>query len=265
MISKRHLIGMVLTLLLVYTSLLQGQNIDYNFRYWSIGTAHNLPEGRWEAGVFHPLRYGWSERVEFSTHPILFFVMPNFSVKWSQGSTAGFTMATRHSLTYPTPLLRIVSREGTGGLISPEFEIPHMVEFYNELLFSRIITGTHFFTGKVGFSIAAKSGDLDERALIDYPLAYHRLLVYMHGYGLRFGIDFQGPIAGDFYYVIDGDYQYIPAVDFNKAFESKGMIHWRFSDYSELCVGYKLIYGEYPYGNEWNLFLPAIDFQFAWD
>lgn len=265
MIREKHLAIILVILLLAIASGLHAQESDYNFRNWSIGTAHNLPEGRWEVGVFHPLRYGWSDRIELATHPILFFVMPNISVKWSQGGTAGFTFATRHSLTYPTPLLRIVSREGTGGLISPEFEIPHMVEFYNELLVSRVITGLHMITGKVGFSLAAKSDELDPRALIDYPLAYHRMAVYLHGYGMRFGIDFQGPISGDFYYVIDGDYQVIPGVDYNKAFESKGMIHWRFSDYSELCIGYKLIYGEYPYGNEWNLFLPAIDYQFAFD
>ena len=261
---QRIILSCVIILLIVSHSLSAQEN-EYNFRYWSIGTAYTLPEGRWEVGVFHPLRYGWTDRVEVATHPLLFFVMPNISVKWSQGNAGGFSLALRHSLTYPTPILRISSSEGTGGLISPEFEIPHMVEFYNEMLFSRIISGNHFLTGKIGFSLAAKSDDLDPRALIDYPLAYHRLAVFLHGYGLRFGLDFQGPIAGSFYYVIDGDYQLIPGVEFNEAFESKGMIHWRFSDYSELCVGYKLIYGEYPYGNEWNLFLPAIDYQFAWD
>ncbi len=244
---------------------LSAQANGYNFRNWSIGTAYTLPEGRWEVGVFHPLRYGFSDRVEFAAHPILFFVMPNFSLKWSQNSAGGFDLALRHSLTYPTPLLRIVSREGTGGLISPEFDIPHMIEFYNEFLFSRILEGSHFFTGKIGFSIAAKSDDLDPGALIDYPLAYHRLAVYLHGYGMRFGLDFQGPVAGDFYYVLDMDYHYIPGVKFNKAFESKGMIHWRFSEYSELCAGYKLVYGEYPYGDEWNIFLPMIDYLFAFD
>lgn len=241
------------------------QSDTVNNNIWSIGTAYNLPQGRLEVGIFHPLRYGLSERVELATHPILFFVMPNISLKWSHIQKSDFAVATRHSLTYPTPLLRLSSMEGTGGIISPEFYIPHVVEFYNELLFSKSISDNHLITGKAGFSLAAKSDELDEGALIDYPMAYHRLAVYYHGYGLRCGVDMQGPMAGKFNYLVDGDIFYIPGVDYNFSFENKGMIHWRFSDYSELCFGYKLIYGEYPYGNEWNLFLPMIDFQLAWD
>ncbi len=248
-----------------FVSTISAQSENTDHKIWSIGTAYNLPEGRWEVGLFHPLRYGLSERVELAAYPILFFVMPNISLKWSQKNILGFKSATRHSLTYPTPLLRLSSMEGAGGIISPEFYIPHMVEFYNELLFSKIFFNYHLFTGKVGFSLAAKSDELDERALIDYPMAYSRLAVYYHGYGLRFGVDMQGPIIGKFNYLVDGDIFYIPGVNYNFSFENKGMIHWRFSDYSELCFGYKLIYGEYPYGNEWNLFLPMIDFQLAWD
>ncbi|NOX67074.1 MAG: hypothetical protein GXO85_15080 [Chlorobi bacterium] len=254
-----------LLLVLMHSSIIypQSDKVDYNI--WSIGTAYNLPEDRWEVGVFHPLRYGFTDRVELAAHPILFFVMPNISLKWSHYQTSEFAIATRHSLIYPTPLLRLFSMEGAGGIISPEFYIPHMVEFYNELLFSKSILGYHLVTGKIGVSLAAKSDELDERALIDYPMAYHRLAVYYHGYGLRFGMDMQGPIIGKFNYVVDGDVFYIPNVDYNFSFENKGMVHWRFSDYSELSFGYKLIYGEYPYGNEWNLFLPMIDFQLAWD
>ena len=254
-----------LAALVIYPQLVYSQADTVNHNIWSIGTAYNLPQGRWEVGVFHPLRYGLSDRVELAAHPILFFVMPNISLKWSHDQIANMAIATRHSLSYPTPLLRLSQKEGTGGIISPEFYIPHMIEFYNELLFSKSISDYHLLTGKVWFSLAAKSDDLDERALIDYPMAYHRLAIFYHGYGLRFGVDMQGPIAGKFNYVIDGDIFYIPSVDYNFSFENKGMIHWRFTDYSELCIGYKLIYGEYPYGNEWNLFLPMIDFQLAWD
>ncbi len=163
------------------SSFVYPQSAKVNNNIWSIGTAYNLPQGRWEVGVFHPLRYGLSEKVELAAHPILFFIMPNISLKWSHNKTDDFAIATRHSLTYPTPLLRLSSMEGAGGIISPEFYIPHMVEFYNELLFSKSISNYHLVTGKVGFSLAAKSDDLDERALIDYPMAYHRLAVYYHG------------------------------------------------------------------------------------
>ncbi|MEN8194178.1 MAG: hypothetical protein ABFS12_15245 [Bacteroidota bacterium] len=261
---RRYKIILFMCVIFSY-SFIVAQTEEADQRIWSIGTAYTLPEGRWEVGVFHPLRYGLSEKVELAAHPILFFVMPNISLKWSHNDLLGFKTATRHSLTYPTFLLRLSSMEGAGGIISSEFDIPHMVEVYNELLFSKSVFENHLITGKVGFSLAIKSDEYDERALIDYPLAYQRLAVFYHGYGFRFGVDMQGKVIGKFNYLIDGDISYIPGVDYNYSFENKGMIHWKFSDYTELCFGYKLVYGQYPYGNEWNLFLPMIDFQLAWD
>ena len=236
---------------------------DNSLLNWSSGTAYSLPAGRIEVGMFQPLRYGLSESLEMSIHPLVGILMPNFSLKWSHNRFGGFTFATRHSLTYPTFLLRTISKEGIGGMISPEFEIPHMLSLYNEVLLSKQIAGGHFFTGKAGINLAIKSGTLDERTTIDLPLVFPRLAVFYHGYNFRVGGDLQGKLIQSWNYLVDADVFLTPNAQENFAFEHKGLFLWNKSHRFQLCIGYKLTYGEYPFGTQWHLLIPLFDFQWA--
>jgi hypothetical protein len=260
-IARHRLIIILLSGLILGSAILAQEE---NTRLWSAGSAYLLPQKRVEIGLFQPLRYGYSKNIEWSSHPLYFFIIPNFSLKWSHGFYRNFALTTRHSLFYPTVLLRALSREGTGGIISPEFNIPHMLAFNNEILCSRAFTNGYLITGKAGVSLATKFGGLDERTTIDLPLVYNRLLVFYHGYQLRFGAEMQGRIYNGWHYMVDGDYYWIPGTDHNKAFEHKGMILWRKSNQTELSLGYKLSYGYYPFGNQWHLLLPLLDIQKAW-
>ncbi len=255
----------VFVILFASFGMLLANDAEFNRRHWSLGTAHLLPEKRVEIGAFQPLRYGYSESLEFSTHPLLFFVMPNFSVKWAHTHYGGFTIASRHGVSYPTPLMRLISRKGSGGIISPEFDIPHILSFQNEILATRALFGDHLFTAKLGFNFAAKSGPLDPRTTIDLPIVYIRSSVYYNDYGFRFGADLKGPAVGRWQYLVDADLFYYPkgATGTNMAFEHKGMLLWNKSAGFQVSFGYLLSYGEYPYGTQWHL-LPLFDLQWAW-
>jgi len=231
---------------------------------WSQGTAYILPEGRMEVGLFQSLRYGWSENLEFATHPLVNNFMPNLSVKWSHKPFAGFFISTRHSYHYPTVLLRIISREGIGGMISPEFNIPHMISLYNEILFSKQIAKNFLFTGKAGFALAIKSGELESRSTIDLPLIFPRLAIFYNGYGFRFGGDVKGKLLKRWFFLVDADLFYVPDENENFAFEHKGLILWTKNKRFQLTVGYKLVYAQYPFGTQWHLLLPIFDFQWSW-
>ena len=232
---------------------------------WSANTAYVLPAKRVELGLFQPLRYGFSDNVEFSMHPLAFFVAPNFDVKWAHHKVAGFAIASRHGLTCPTPLLRLISKKGIGGIISPEFDIPFIFSMQNEILASKPVFGKHLFTGKLGLNFALRSGDLDSRTTIDLPIVFARTSVYYHNVGIRVGSDLQGPVTGKLNYLIDGDLFYYPGADadVNMAFEHKGMLLWNKSDGFQMSLGYILSYGEYPFGTQWHL-LPLFDVQWGW-
>ena len=55
-----------------------------NEKTWSSHSAEILEQGRWEIGLFQPLRYGYSNYAEFSIHPGWFFLIPNLEIKEAQ-------------------------------------------------------------------------------------------------------------------------------------------------------------------------------------
>ena len=233
-------------------------------KIWSSGSAYTMPEKRIQTGLFQPLRYGLSERLEISGHPIFFFIMPNLEIKYKHGKKGPILLTSVHSFYYPAYLLRTLAREGTGGIISPEFDIPHMFAVYNELRGTFEINEFHFYTVKAGISAAARFGRLDKRTSIDLPLVYYRLDVFYNNYQLRIGTEFQGKIAGRWQYLADGKIFIIPGKKNAAAFEHTGLVLWNKSDTFQISAGYKLVHAEYPFGTQWHLLLPLIDVQKAW-
>jgi len=254
----------VLIFLLLCATVFAGESKENSWQNWSSGNAYLMPAGRMSVGLFQSLRYGWSQSVEFSAYPLAFILMPNLNVKWAHDSFWGLVFTTRHNIYYPTPLLRVISKEGIGGIISPEFDIPHIVSLYNEVLLSKEIAKNHLFTGKAGVSLALKFDDLDERTTIDLPLIFSRMGVYYNGYGIRLGGDLQGKIKWRWSYLMDADLFFFPGADEDMAFEHKWLLLWTKSPQFQLCVGYKLVYGEYPFGTQWHLLIPIFDLQWAW-
>ena len=93
-------------------------------------TAFLLENRQKEIGICHPLRLGRTDKTEFSIHPILGFIIPNFKMKSKLSSSENLENAYFLKLTYPTPLLKLVQKKGIGGLIAedPNFKpIPHLL------------------------------------------------------------------------------------------------------------------------------------------
>jgi hypothetical protein len=247
---------------------------------WWTGTAYTLPAGRWEKGLFQPLRYGQTERLEWATHPVLNLVVPNLRVKVAHREFKGWSLATRHGFHYPTPLLRLVRRPGIGGLISPERDIPdipHILAARSELLATRVLSPALRLTGKGGVSIALKSGVLDKRTTIDIPIVYPRMAAYIHGYQLNLGLDILMDLPGRWSIRGDTELLLIPGAEESFAFELGSWLFWSRSERFRVVIGYLLTYGEYPYGRHWQLMpyplafgpglrilpFPMIDLQWA--
>jgi hypothetical protein len=231
---------------------------------WSSGTACILPVNRWETGVFLPLRWGCSPSLELSIHPLAVFVIPNVSAKWSHGTHNGWMIASRHSMYYPTPLLRMLAKKGTGGIISPQFEIPHMVSISNEVLVSHPIK-KFLATGKLGLAFALKSAALDENSTIDVPVVFPRLNVFYNDIGLRTGINVEGKIYKRWRISVDTDLFYYPGGDEKMAFEQKSLLFWQKSGNFQLCLGYMLSWAQYPFGNQCHLLGPLLDLEWGWN
>ena len=249
-------------LILIFFGLIQAQG------EWLSGTAHTLPKGRWEIGLFQPVRWGQGEDREVSFFKLTVLLMPGVTVKQRWGQCNNWTISTSHSLYYPTPLLKTMAKDGIGGMISPEFEIPHLLSLWNMVLASKPLPQNKILTTKVGFALAFGGTDLSKESTIDLPLVYHRLAVYYNGWLLRFGSDLNGQIGKKLSYLIDGDYILIPGMKGYFTLEHKGMLSWKKSSTFLISIGYKLTYGLYPDGypnNNITRFhvIPLLDLQWA--
>lgn len=235
---------------------------------WLPGTAYTLPQGRWEFGLFQPVRWGQSDDREISFYKLSVLLMPGITVKQRWHQRYQWTVSSTHSVYYPTPLLRMVAKEGIGGMISPEFEIPHLVSFWNMVLASKSLDQNKILTYKAGFAVAFGGSELTPGSTIDLPLIYHRLAVYYNGWLLRLGTDMNGRMSKKWTFLVDGDLFLILGMKGSLALEHKSMITWEKSETFHLSLGYKFIYGEYPdgYPNEKITrvhILPMLDFVWS--
>ena len=228
--------------------------------FTSSESAHLLEKGDRKIGLFQPLRWGYSENIELSTHPISMFTMPNISVKIRHKK---YGIASRHRFIYPTPLMRIFQKKGKFGLITPEAdvgEVPHIIAFQNEIFKSFTFNNT-LLTYKAGLTFAIVSDKLDERLSVDLPLIYPAMGEFFNGYKFNLGADARHHISGQFSVLLDGDVVIIPTEDI--FWESKLLGEYEIHNSWKILVGTKFTYGDYPFGKQARL-LPLFDITYRW-
>jgi hypothetical protein len=240
---------------------------------WSSGTAHSLPKGQWETGLFQPVRYGLNDDQDIALHPFFALKLPNLVFKKTWTKKNSWTIASQHGIYYPTPLLNYITGAGKFKIVAPQFEFPMLIGLTNEILATRSI-GKGKLTGKAGLLLGLGGGDLDPLSTIDIPLVYPRLAVYYNGWGLRLGSDYVAPIKGRWSGFVDGDVFLYPGSSSALFFETKVLLIWTKSSRLRLMVGYKLTYGKYPFGSHWQILppklptfpggWPLIDIQITW-
>ena len=232
---------------------------------WSADAASVLEPGQRQIGLFQPWRIGMSDRYELSTHPLLFLGIPNLSVKLGHGSMSGLDIGSRHSMTYPTLLLKAAAKEGIGGLISPEFEIPAMLHHKSELLVSKPFGDRSLVNLKAGLAITFRSGDLDSRTSIDLPLLYQRWATWYSGWGVVTGGELIHRLSDKLAIQADGDIFLHSGDTGGLALEHKSLLHFARKSNRRFSFGYKLTYVEYPFGKQVHFLGPIFDFQWSWE
>lgn len=247
--------------------------INAQSKSWSLGTAYSLDKGQWETGLFQPLRYGLSDNRDISFHPFFAIKIPNLSLKQTWKEINGWKIASRHSANYPTPLLQSITGSGKFKIVSGEFDFPSLIGFNNEILATKPF-GTGLFTAKAALLLGLGGKDLNPLSTIDIPVVYPRLAVYYNGWGMRFGADYSQSLKGRWSGFIDGDLFLYPGGSYALFYESKIMLIWTKSSRLRLIFGYKITYGEYPFGDHWQIVppklptlpagLPLIDIQISW-
>lgn len=239
-------------------TLLQAQN-ELLQNKWSYNTAFLIPAGKWESGIFQPFRYGVSARMEAFTNVLALPIIPGAGIKYSYGTIQGFELATEHSLSTPTPFLRMMSRKGIGGLISPEYSFPFILSISNSIVGSREIASSLMLSAKAGFVFALRNEKPDPQSSIDLPLFYPRMAHYYQGSSVHAGVDLKGSLGSKWFYNEGVKMIVITRSENNFFFENAGSLMWATRKSFRIRGGYVLAYGKYPYITpKWQLW-PTLD------
>lgn len=229
---------------------------------WSYKTAQLMKPGKWECGILQPFRYGLTDKIELNTYAFLFPLMPNAGVTLAWGEKSGIQFVSKHELSLPSVFLNVISRKGTGGLLSPEFSFPFILGFNNTLLATKPVLGSHYLTLKAGLHLAIRSGEVDQLATMDFPMFYPRMAQYYKGASVRAGVSLKGPLCEKLFYEEGIEAFIVTRKENNFNLENVGSLMWRVGRSLRLKGGYNLSYGKYPFGNYWQLW-PFVDLVFG--
>ena len=226
------------------------------------GTAAVLDKGEWEVGLYTALRRGMGDGLELSIHPLTAILSPHIAVKKAWVREGDWHLASRHSLIYPTPLLRFLAREGTGGIIVADATIPHIIAADNRLLLSRDLTKRTTLSLRGRMMLGAELGE-SSWPTIDMPLAYTRTAAYQDHLATAAGVQLDGRIWRHLYYRAEIDGWLLPLSEGAWAAEARPSLIWRPTGRFTTAVGATGIVAEYPYGRAWHV-LPSFDLIWGW-
>lgn len=235
----------------------QAQTTD---EHWTGGSAHTLPAGRFERGIFLPLRWGITDNVEVSAFPLAEFAIPNLKAKIRWTDRPDATVSTTLALAYPTPLLNLLARSGTGGVLPALSKAPPMLSIHAGVLMTRPLGKGHALTTSMTLTTTPRFNQNGDFPTIDLPVVYPRTASYHAVATGRGAMDLRGPVSDHFGYRATLDAFFLPGAG---AFEQSGRLAWTPGSKFRLMAGYLLTWGHYPFGRQWNAF-PVFDAQFAW-
>ena len=229
---------------------------------WSYNSAFLMRKGKYECGIFQPFRYGISNRVEIFGNILQMPLVPNVAVKIKLADPKGFYMASQFGFEYNTIMFNLFSKKGIGGILSPQFTYSNMFTLSGAFLVTKQVFDTAYVTARAGVVIGMRDGYLSPLSTIDLPIFYPRLSHLFNKCTFKIGADIKGKIVRKWIYMADFQLYIIPIKENNFFMEHTGTIMCALGKNARLKGGYKICFGEYPFGNQWNL-LPVIDIVFG--
>jgi len=229
---------------------------------WSYHTAYLMHKNKYESGIVQPFRYGISDRVEITTNVLQNIAVPNAGVKVFIADVKGFHMASEHGLQYNSLFFKLLSRKGIAGILSPQFPFPNLFTFSSSFLVTKQIFDTAYVTARAGFFLGMRDGYLSPLATVDLPVIYPRNSHLFNKCTFRLGADIRGKIKRSWGYMFDLQFFVLPISEHNFFMENTGVIMCNWGKHCRFKGGYKLCYGDYPFGKQWHL-LPTLDIVFG--
>ncbi|MBK6847858.1 MAG: hypothetical protein IPG96_10065 [Proteobacteria bacterium] len=230
-------------------------------------TARTLPVGRLEVGVFGPLRWGVTDRLELALHPLLALVAPQLDATFAWGAIGSVEVASHHGLLYPTPLMRLLSREGTGGIVPHDVTYPHILATSHHLRLSRAL-GAQLLTLRAGGRLARHLTRFDGPRFwseVEWHVVRPRTAAWFTGFSVDAGLALEGPLWRGLGYRVELDGYLMPGLRGDKAAEATLLATWQPRATLQLRLGAMLSWCEFPYGSRLSVPLPLVDVSWSFD
>lgn len=255
------------------------EDSDLPGRRWSTRSALTAQKGRLEIGAFSNAAYGLTDRVELRAHPVGIFVVPSLGAKvnwwsaYSRGlfssrvSERAFWFSTGHRLFSPSPLLHLIAKEGSGGLLPANTQVPFSLGMTNEAVLTRDLLG-HLWSIKAGLTFAV--GRSDELSMVEFPFLYSTLASLYSPFVVHMGLAVEGTIWGPLDYEVvprmvmfrpDEDIPW-PGENTPMAYsqETKIQLHLRLGEHHRVSAGAALAIARYPIGVR-SFLVPTLDYR----
>lgn len=235
---------------LLFSAVGYGQPLK-ELRQWSGEHALTLPRGESEIGLFSQSRHGLTDRVELGLHPLLFFVLPHAEIKVHAEHGWRWAWGCRARLAYPTWFLKLVSREGSGGLLPKTSRPPHALQLEGDVIGTLSLGKRQLASAFLGLAVAPhQSFTADELPLLDFPFLYPRFAPLYNGFVPRSTVAFEGPLFSGLHYMASArGYLMLELVDVGTtyALEQALTLEYRFERLA-VSLGTRASEAEYPVG-----------------
>ncbi len=232
-----------------------------SFARWSNESALTTFEDRMEFGVTSDSSWAVSKRVELRTHPLVSLIAPRLSGKVRWLDHGPWHVSSEHSAWYPTLLLDLVAKEGTGGLLPPDAQVPQALIVGSDLIVSWSFGRWHWLTLRGGAEVGPRSGDA---TLLDFPFLYNRVTVLNSSVQPSMALAVTGSLVPRLDYEIRSDYRWLNLTEFDDtyAWENELDVGWSLSERWRISVGARTALARFPIGERFHWF-PVVDLRFS--
>ena len=175
-------------------------------------------------------------------------------------------LAVQTDLAYTSFLIDTLARDGIGGILAPDIEIPQRIDLNLRLLWTKSF-GDHALTARLrsDFALPSYSPDASkgmQYSSIDMPLVYVR--THEAPLSFNFGAQISGPISERFGYELGAWGWFLPsASNGNWSVEQRSALSFKMSERCWFQAGAVGVWGDYPYGRNWHV-LPLMDVKWQW-
>jgi hypothetical protein len=225
---------------------------------WSTNGAPTIPKGRWELALLSTSRHGLADGLELAVQPFVFFTLPHAGLKLRAHERGPLTLSVAARVSYPSPFLSLVSREGAGGLLPETTDVPFAIGVELDAIASYRFAAQHLASARLGLAVAPHAHS-DDLPLLDFPFLYPRFAPLYTSVVPRLALGGEGRVAAGLHYAVDVTAYILPleAVD-GYALEPAAELEYRFGDHVALAAGVRMSLARYPVGTRFH-HLPHLD------